>query len=98
VLGRNRVAVPTHHYKVILAEGGQAPPGLGVFVVPNKPIKNASLTDFKVMSGEARVLRWLQVSLKSGEGEGLLSSLAKFVMGYACTGQVVLHELCSYYQ
>lgn len=49
VLGQNRVAVPTHLYKVVLAErGGEGKQALGVFIVPNKPIKNVDLTKFQV--------------------------------------------------
>ena len=47
VVGTNRVAVPTHLFKVVLAEG-ETEPALGVFVVPNKPIKDADLTQFQV--------------------------------------------------
>ena len=47
VLGQNRVAVPTHLYKVVLAEAGDKQ-ALGVFIVPNKPIKNVDLTRFQV--------------------------------------------------
>lgn len=46
-MGNNRVAVPTHLFKVVLAEG-KGDPALGVFVVPNKPIKDADLTQFQV--------------------------------------------------
>ena len=49
-MGKNRVAVPTHLYKVILAEGGEISkqPVLGVFIIPNQPIKNVDLTGFQV--------------------------------------------------
>ena len=41
-MGHNRVAVPTHLFKVVLAEGEEKP-ALGVFIVPNKPIKDVDL-------------------------------------------------------
>ena len=47
MLGQNKVAVPTHLYKVILAEGGREP-ALGVFIVPNRPIGDVDLTEFQV--------------------------------------------------
>ncbi|KAF4121147.1 endonuclease G, mitochondrial [Geosmithia morbida] len=45
------VAVPTHFYKVIFAEGARPgdPVALGAFVLPNAPIDNAKpITDFEV--------------------------------------------------
>ncbi len=49
VIGENNVAVPTHLFKIILAEDRAAsPPLLGAFVVPNEPIKDVSLTQFQV--------------------------------------------------
>jgi DNA/RNA endonuclease G (NUC1) len=47
VLGENSVAVPTHLYKVVLAEGGEKR-ALGVFIVPNQNIENVDLTRFQV--------------------------------------------------
>ncbi len=41
------MAVPTHLFKVILAEGGKEP-ALGVFIVPNRPIGDVDLTRFQV--------------------------------------------------
>ncbi len=49
VIGENNVAVPTHLFKIILAEDRpDSPPLLGAFVVPNEPIKDVSLTQFQV--------------------------------------------------
>ena len=45
------MAVPTHLFKVILAEAeaeGGKRPALGAFVVPNKPIGDVPLTQFQV--------------------------------------------------
>lgn len=48
VLGQNRVAVPTHLFKVVLAEGGEKQ-ALGVFIIPNKPVENnVDLARFQV--------------------------------------------------
>ncbi|XP_038652392.1 nuclease EXOG, mitochondrial-like [Scyliorhinus canicula] len=62
VIGKNEVAVPTHLYKVILAQKSSAPSALmalGAFVVPNKPIGfdhqlpeyQVDLRDLEKMSG-----------------------------------------------
>eukprot|EP01132_Coremiostelium_polycephalum_P011167 gene11167-13683_t len=58
VIGKNNVAVPTHLYKVILAEPWEdgnndgatpAPQFLGSFVIPNEPIPSDKvLTDYEV--------------------------------------------------
>ena len=48
VLGKNKVAVPTHLFKVILAEKNGDRPNLGVFIIPNKPIKDVDLKHFQV--------------------------------------------------
>ncbi|ESO97146.1 hypothetical protein LOTGIDRAFT_174581 [Lottia gigantea] len=49
VIGKGQVAVPTHLYKVVLAELDGKPIALGAFVVPNKPIGfDKKLTDFIV--------------------------------------------------
>lgn len=53
VLGDGCVSVPTHLFKIILAEdttsNSSAPwPVLGVFVIPNKPIKDVNLLKFQV--------------------------------------------------
>ncbi|XP_067871278.1 nuclease EXOG, mitochondrial-like [Heterodontus francisci] len=62
VIGKNEVAVPTHLYKVILAQKGNASSellALGAFVVPNRPIGfdhqlseyQMDLEDLEKMSG-----------------------------------------------
>ncbi|GCB78067.1 hypothetical protein scyTo_0018552, partial [Scyliorhinus torazame] len=62
VIGKNEVAVPTHLYKVILAQKSSAPSALlalGAFVVPNRPIGfdhqlpeyQVDLRDLEKMSG-----------------------------------------------
>ncbi|XP_078087772.1 nuclease EXOG, mitochondrial [Mustelus asterias] len=62
VIGQSEVAVPTHLYKVILAQKSSAPSGLmalGAFVVPNSPIGfdhqlseyQVELQDLEKMSG-----------------------------------------------
>ena len=50
VIGVNEVAVPTHLYKVIMAEDESLEkPLLSAFVVPNKPIeKDKNLIDFQI--------------------------------------------------
>ena len=52
VLGGDCVSVPTHLFKIILAEdtssSGSVTPVLGAFVIPNKPIKDVDLTRFQV--------------------------------------------------
>ena len=49
VIGQHNVAVPTHLYKVILADDRWNPPVLGAFVVPNEPIGfEFKLQDFQV--------------------------------------------------
>lgn len=49
MIGDSEVAVPTHLFKVILAEKGGSQPLLGAFVVPNQPISNdRQLPDFEV--------------------------------------------------
>lgn len=50
VIGKNEVAVPTHLFKVVVAEKeGTGKPLLGVFVVPNVPIpSHHQLHEFKV--------------------------------------------------
>lgn len=49
VIGENNVAVPTHLYKVILAEAQDKPLLFGAFVVPNEPIGyDCELRDFQV--------------------------------------------------
>jgi len=49
VIGRNEVAVPTHLFKIVVAEKGAGRPLLGVFVVPNVAIPSArQLHEFKV--------------------------------------------------
>lgn len=53
VIGANDVAVPTHLYKVILAEDNDKEAVLGAFVVPNKPINfEYKLQDFQVSLGD----------------------------------------------
>ncbi|CAI8009268.1 Nuclease EXOG, mitochondrial [Geodia barretti] len=63
VIGAGKVAVPTHLYKVILAEtddssdpASQPPPSLGVFVVPNKPLGDEELTSFQTTLTELETL------------------------------------------
>ena len=50
VIGKNNVAVPTHLYKIILAEEATSSslPMLGVFIIPNKSIGDVGLTQFQV--------------------------------------------------
>ena len=48
VIGENGVAVPTHLFKIILAEGKGKQSAMGVFIIPNKPIDNVDLTHFQV--------------------------------------------------
>lgn len=50
VIGSNDVAVPTHLFKIIVAENdGESQPLLAAFVVPNKPIAmDTSLVSFQV--------------------------------------------------
>jgi hypothetical protein len=49
VLGPNNVAVPTHLYKVVLATDPMLDkPLLGAFVVPNIPVGDKHLAEFKV--------------------------------------------------
>ncbi|KAL5006469.1 hypothetical protein ScPMuIL_015275 [Solemya velum] len=50
VIGKSQVSVPTHLFKVVLAESDSMPTKpLGVFIVPNKPIGfEHSLTEFQV--------------------------------------------------
>ena len=50
VIGKNEISVPTHLYKVIIAEDPVLDmPLLAAFVVPNEPIpKNARLVDFQI--------------------------------------------------
>ena len=50
VIGANEVAVPTHLYKVILAEDKKLEkPLLSAFIVPNEPIdKDKNLNDFQI--------------------------------------------------
>lgn len=48
VIGENNVAVPTHLYKVVLAENDSQAPLIGTFVVPNRPLRNEELSQFKV--------------------------------------------------
>jgi hypothetical protein len=49
MIGDSKVAVPTHLFKVILAEKEDSQPLLGAFVVPNQPISNdRQLPDFEV--------------------------------------------------
>ena len=53
MIGANNVAVPTHLYKVILAEDNDKEAVLGAFVVPNKPINfEYKLQDFQVSLGD----------------------------------------------
>ena len=50
VIGKNEVAVPTHLYKVVMAEDQSLEkPILSAFIVPNQPIsKDKTLIDFQV--------------------------------------------------
>lgn len=49
VIGDNNVAVPTHLYKVILAEDDNKESVLGAFVVPNEPVSfEHKLQEFQV--------------------------------------------------
>ena len=52
VIGPHEVAVPTHLFKVVMAEDGEAPSGvrrLGAFILPNGPVKgHPDLDDFAV--------------------------------------------------
>lgn len=49
VIGTNNVAVPTHLYKVVLAEDDDKPTILGAFVIPNEPVTfEHKLQDFQV--------------------------------------------------
>ncbi|XP_050417889.1 nuclease EXOG, mitochondrial [Patella vulgata] len=50
LIGKRQVAVPTHLYKVVIAESDNNKPiALGAFIVPNKPIGyDKQLTDFMV--------------------------------------------------
>ncbi|XP_066301396.1 nuclease EXOG, mitochondrial-like [Branchiostoma lanceolatum] len=49
VIGENEVAVPTHLYKVVVAERFNTPTSIGAFIVPNQPIDfGPKLTDFQV--------------------------------------------------
>lgn len=49
MIGDSQVAVPTHLYKVILAETKNKQPLLGAFIVPNQPISNDhQLQEFEV--------------------------------------------------
>jgi len=49
VLGQNNVAVPTHLYKVVLVTDPRLDkPQLGTFIVPNSPIGDKHLAEFKV--------------------------------------------------
>eukprot|EP00092_Neocalanus_flemingeri_P035370 GFUD01038483.1.p1 GENE.GFUD01038483.1~~GFUD01038483.1.p1 ORF type:complete len:414 (+),score=155.40 GFUD01038483.1:69-1310(+) len=53
VLGPNNVAVPTHLYKVVLVTDPLLDrPLLGTFVVPNIPVGDKHLAEFKVELGE----------------------------------------------
>ena len=54
IIGKNEVAVPTHLYKVILAEDKELEkPIMSAFIVPNKPIdKDKNLKDFQVPLGD----------------------------------------------
>ncbi|XP_035664914.1 nuclease EXOG, mitochondrial-like [Branchiostoma floridae] len=49
VIGENEVAVPTHLYKVVIAERFNTPTSIGAFIVPNQQIGfEQKLTDFQV--------------------------------------------------
>lgn len=49
MIGKNSVAVPTHLYKIIMADDGPSTaPVMGVFIVPNRPLRDVSLTEFQV--------------------------------------------------
>lgn len=53
VIGPNMVSVPTHLYKVIVAsDPSLTRPLLATFVVPNHPVENTPLTEYKVELGE----------------------------------------------
>ncbi|XP_067649787.1 nuclease EXOG, mitochondrial-like [Haliotis asinina] len=49
VIGKNQVAVPTHLFKVIVAENDDSDMKyVGAFIVPNEPISSHKLRDFEV--------------------------------------------------
>ncbi|XP_019635173.1 PREDICTED: nuclease EXOG, mitochondrial-like, partial [Branchiostoma belcheri] len=48
VIGGSEVAVPTHLYKVVVAERFNTPTSIAAFVVPNQRIGYQNLTDFQV--------------------------------------------------
>ncbi len=48
MIGDNNVAVPTHLFKIVLAENRNAEPSIAVFIVPNKDIKETPLVSFLV--------------------------------------------------
>ena len=70
VIGKNEISVPTHLYKIIIAEDPLLDmPLLAAFVVPNEPIpKNAGLIDFQIpksMEYREILLDFLQSSFSS---------------------------------
>ena len=48
VIGRNKVAVPTDLFKIIIAKQSEEKPKVGAFKVPNKPLYDAELIDLTV--------------------------------------------------
>lgn len=49
VIGKNQVAVPTHLYKVIVADSANSKQFIAAFLVPNKPITfESKLRDFEI--------------------------------------------------
>ncbi|XP_019849030.1 PREDICTED: nuclease EXOG, mitochondrial-like [Amphimedon queenslandica] len=49
VIGDNNVSVPTHLFKILLAEReDEEPPLLGSFIIPNKPVSDCPLRTFQV--------------------------------------------------
>jgi len=63
VIGENQVAVPTHLFKVILAEpaNGDEPVAVGSFIIPNQPISSeAQLLDYEVPLQEIQKKTGLQ--------------------------------------
>ena len=48
MIGDNKVAVPTHLFKVVLAEKRGVEPSLAVFIIPNENIRDTPLVSFSV--------------------------------------------------
>jgi len=78
VIGPNLVSVPTHLFKVIVAEDPELEePLLAVFIVPNKPLEDVPLTQFQVDL----------VKLEKFTGLSFLPQLDREKVGNLCTAQ-----------